>query len=113
MIIITLADSVSAAGSTSSNASSMKSFDGCFFFQDSACQKAEIMCELKHNELSNNYSKNLIDLFKIMFPDSKIAEKMQLKPIRLKYVVNQGLAPCVKEILKKPDHRHCLVCYII
>ena len=106
MIIITLADSVSAAGSTSSNASSMKSFDGFFFFfQDSACQKAEIMWGLKHldNELREI----------IIFPGSKIAEKMQLKPNRLKYAVNQGLAPFVKEISKKPGHIHCLVCYII
>ena len=53
-----------------------------------------------YNELSNNYAKNVVDLFKIIFPDSKVAEKMQVEPIKLKYVVNQGIALYVKEILK-------------
>ena len=44
--------------------------------------------------------KNVACLFKTMFPDSKIAEKMQLEPSKLKYVVNHGIAPYVKEILK-------------
>ena len=35
-----------------------------------------------------------------MFPDNKIAEKMQLEPRKLKYVVNHAIAPYVKEILK-------------
>ena len=106
MIIIAPVDSVSASGSTSCNASDIKSFDVCFFFfQDSACQKAEIMWGLK--QLDNELREIII------FPGSKIAEKMQLKPNRLKYAVNQGLAPFVKEILKKPGHIHCLVCYII
>ena len=34
-----------------------------------------------------------------MFPDSKMAEKMQLEAIKLKYVVNLGIALYVKEIL--------------
>ena len=71
VIITTPVDSVSAAGSTSSNASHTKSLDACF--QDSACQKAEIMQTLKHvyNGLSD---KKNVGLFKTMFPDSKIAE---------------------------------------
>ena len=44
--------------------------------------------------------KNVACLFKTMFPDSKIEEKMQLEPSKLKYVVNDGIAPYVKEILK-------------
>ena len=43
--ITTPVDSVSAASSTSSNASHTKSLDACI--QDSACQKAEIMLALK------------------------------------------------------------------
>ena len=35
-----------------------------------------------------------------LFPDSKIAEKMQVEPSKLKYVVNHEIAPYVKEILK-------------
>ena len=57
-------DSMSAASSTSSNASHTKSLDACF--QDSACQKAEIMWALKHvyNGVSDNSAKNVVGLFK-------------------------------------------------
>ena len=34
-----------------------------------------------------------------MFPDSQIAEKMELGPNKLKYLVNHGLAPYFKECL--------------
>ena len=73
------------------------------------------MWELKHlyNELSDNSSKNVVDLFKTMLPGSKFAEKMQLKPNKLKYVVNHGIAPYFIRTLKKPSHSHCLVCCII
>ena len=93
--ITTPVDSMSAASSTSSNASHTKSLDACF--QDSACQKAEIMLALKllQNGLSDNSAKNVVGLFKTMFSDSKAAEKMQLEPSKLKYVVNHGIAPYV------------------
>ena len=57
MTITTSVDSVSAASPTSFNASHTKSRDACF--QDSAYQKVEIMCALKHvyNELSDNSAK--------------------------------------------------------
>ena len=60
------------------------------------------MWALKHvySGLSDNSAKNVVGLFKTMFPDSKIAEKMQLEPSKLKYAVNHGIAPYVKEILK-------------
>ena len=35
-----------------------------------------------------------------MFLDNKGTEKMQLEPNKLKYVVNHGIAPYIKEILK-------------
>ena len=78
VIITTPGKSMSAAVSTSSNTSDSKSLDTCF--QDSACQKAEIMWALKHvyNGLSDNSAKNVVDLFKTMFPDSKVVEKMRL-----------------------------------
>ena len=54
-----------------------------------------------YNGLNDNSAKNVVDLFKTMFPDSKVAEKMQLEPSKLKYVVNDGgIDPYVKEILK-------------
>ena len=88
-------DSMSAASSTSSNASHTKSLDACF--QDSACQRTEIMLALKflQNGLSDNSGKNVVGLFKTIFSDSKTAEKMQLEPSKLKYVINHGIAPYV------------------
>ena len=35
-----------------------------------------------------------------MFLDSKVPEKMQLDPNKLKYVVNHGIVPYIKQILK-------------
>ena len=35
-----------------------------------------------------------------LFSNSKVTEMMQLEPSKLKYVVNHGMALCVKEILK-------------
>ena len=35
-----------------------------------------------------------------LFPNRKVTEMMQLEPSKLKYVVNHGMAPCVKEILE-------------
>ena len=40
-----------------------------------------------------------VSIFKSMFPDTKIAEKMELGPSKLKYLVNHVLAPCFKECL--------------
>ena len=48
-----------------------------------------------------------------MFPDSKVPEKIQLESSKLKYVVNHGIAPYVKILLKKVGHRLCLVYCII
>ena len=39
-------------------------------------------------------------LFQSMFPDSQIAQKIRLQPIKLKYIVNHGIAPYVKDILR-------------
>ena len=100
VIIITTVDSVPAAGSTSSAACYTKSVDYCF--QHSVCQKTEIMRVLEdvYNGLSENSTKNVVDLFKTMFPDSKAAKQMQLKLSKLKYVVNHGTAPYIQDILK-------------
>ena len=35
-----------------------------------------------------------------MFPDSQIAQKMWLETNKLKYMVNHGIAPYVKDILR-------------
>ena len=98
--IITPVNSVLDAGSTSSNASHAKLLDACF--QHWALQKAEIMWAWKniYNGLSDSSSKNVVGLSKTLFPDSEIAEKIQLEPRRLKYAVNHGIAPYVKKNLK-------------
>jgi hypothetical protein len=56
----------------SATASNSKKIDTCF--QNSACQKAEIMWALKHvyNGLSDNSGKDIVELFKTMFPDSNL-----------------------------------------
>ena len=71
-------------------------------FETQLAKKADIMWALKHlyNVLRDNSAKNVVGLFKTMFPDSKIGEKMQLESSKLKCVVNHGIAPYVKEILK-------------
>ena len=43
---------------------------------------------------------DVMDLFKAMLPDSKIAEKMQLRPNKLKHVVYHAIDPFFKELLK-------------
>jgi len=50
---------------------------------------------------SDNSVKDSINTFKVMFPDSKIASKMELGKDKLKYVVNYGNAPFFAEGLKK------------
>ena len=64
---------------------------------------AEIRWALKHVfcGYSDNSVKGLINSFNIMFPDSKIASKMELGKNKLKYAVNYGIAPFFAERLKK------------
>ena len=83
VIITTPVDSVSAAGSTSCNASHTKSLDACF--EDLSCQNIKIMWAFKHayNGLSDKSARN-VDLLKTIFPHSKVAEKMQLESPTIK-----------------------------
>ena len=53
-----------------------------------------------YNGFSDNSTQDVVGLFRAMFSDSKIAERMQLVPNKLKYVVNHGIAPYVKDLLK-------------
>jgi len=50
---------------------------------------------------SDNSVKDSINSFYVMFPDRKIASKMELGKDKLKYVVNYGIAPFFVEELKK------------
>ena len=70
-----------------------------FEIGDKLCTK--IRWVLKHvlTGYFNNSCQDTVSVFKSMFPDSKIAEKMELGPSKLKYFVNHGLAPYFKEFL--------------
>ena len=48
---------------------------------------------------SGNLCEGMINLFGVMFPDSKIAASMELARNKLKYSINHGLAPYFKNIL--------------
>ena len=66
---------------------------------DKLCTK--IRWVLKHvlKGYSNNSCQDTVSMLKSMFSESKIAEKMELGPSKLKYLVNHGLAPYFKEFL--------------
>ena len=70
-------------------------------FKDTQTQKAEIIWALK--TVMSNYSNNsgtiLNRLFLCLFPDSKIAQSIELSPRKLKYIVPFGVALHFKEIL--------------
>ena len=76
---------------------------------NSARQKSEIIWALKSvcSGYSNNSSSDINKVFATMFPDSKIAQKFQLGPDKLKYICNFGIAlyfkDVLKEMLKKSD----------
>ena len=55
------------------------------------------MLALKHAQtgFSDNSCKGIVSL-----PDSQIVQKMKLEPNKLKHVVNDGVAPYVKNILE-------------
>ena len=43
---------------------------------------------------------NCLQLFAVMFPDSKIASQIELGRMKLKYIVNFGLGPHFRDVLK-------------
>ena len=49
---------------------------------------------------SNNSSRNISPLFKIMFPDSKIVESFALGADKLRYLITDGIAPYFCYLLK-------------
>ena len=61
------------------------------------------MWSVKHvlSGYSDNSVKDTITLFQTIFQDSKAAMKMELGPTKLHYVVNYGIAPYFKNILKE------------
>lgn len=65
--------------------------------------KAEVFwCfHLINSKSSNNSCKDIGNLFKKMFSDSKIAEDFSLGPIKAKYYMTDALSPYYKKNLKK------------
>ena len=70
-----------------------------FEIGDKLCTKIRWVLKQVLTGYSNNSCQDTVSIFKSMFPDSKIAEKMELGPSKLKYFVNHGLAPYFKEFL--------------
>ena len=53
------------------------------------------------NSFSYNSCKNLQSIFRKMFKESEIAERMSLGPSKAAYSTAYGLAPYFKEVLNK------------
>ena len=72
--------------------------------------KAEILWALKTvmSHFSYNSSTNIADVFRAMFPDSAIAQKMNCGPTKLSYLICFGIAPYFKQQLLKEAQ-----CYVI
>ena len=60
--------------------------------------KAQVIWLLKmiDSGYSTNSSDNIIECFKVMFPDSSIAQKMDMHRTKASYIINHGLAPHFK-----------------
>ena len=91
---------MSTAGSTHASGVSSRTLDA--YVQESGHQKAEITSVIKHihNGFNDSSRQYIVYLFRSMFADRKIAEKVQLGPNILKFVVNHGIAPYFRGLLK-------------
>ena len=65
--------------------------------------KAEIFWALKSimSHFSYNSAHDLTDVFKVMFPDSIIAQHMSCGPTKLSYLISFGIAPYFMDLLLK------------
>ena len=75
--------------------------------------KSEILWALKviDSHFSYNSSKNIKELLKLMFPDSKIADKMTLGSTKLSYLITHGLAPYFHDELMKLIDSPYVLCF--
>ena len=74
--------------------------------------KVEILWALKTvmSHFSYNSSTNIADVFRAMFPDSAIAQKMNCGPTKLSYLICFGIAPYFKQqLLKELKEPQCYV----
>ena len=75
--------------------------------------KTEILWPLKviDSHFSYNLSKNIKELLKLMFPDSKIADKMTLGSTKLSYLITHGLGPYFYDELMKLIDSPYVLCF--
>ena len=75
--------------------------------------KAEILWALKVNEshFSYNSSRNIVDLLKMMIPESKIVGKLCLGSTKLAYLITHGLAPFFHDALPKLIPSKYVICF--
>ncbi|GBN16550.1 hypothetical protein AVEN_227752-1 [Araneus ventricosus] len=73
------------------------------FIESTQCLDAELKWSLKCIEsyYSYNSCKDISNLFREMFPDSKIAEKFSCGPTKCSYLISFGIAPYIKGVLFK------------
>ena len=63
--------------------------------------KAEILWALKSvvSHFSLNSAQDIMEIFKAMFPDSNIAQRMSCGPTKLSYLITFGITPYFKQLL--------------
>ena len=77
--------------------------------------KAEILWALKcvMSHFSFNSSTDITDIFKAMFSDSAIAQKMKFGPNKLSYLICFGIAPYFKTTATCGTERNTMFCDLI
>ena len=75
--------------------------------------KSEVLWALKvvANHFSYNSSKDLGEIFKLMFPDSNIAKKLSIGSSKLSYLITHGLAPYFHDELLKLVDSKFVICF--
>ena len=84
----------------------------CYVCKDDILN-AEILWALKviESHFSYNSSRNIVDVLKMMLPDSKIVEKLCLGSTKLAYLITHGLAPLFHDELLKLISSKYVICF--
>lgn len=77
--------------------------DSTTSFKTPSCTKAEVMWALHVVEQHSSFqsSEHLVELFKRMFPDSKLPSRMCLSPRKLSYILTDGIYVYIKEKIRE------------
>ena len=94
---------VNDSAQTSSSFSQDTEWTIDLMLNDSARRKSGIILALKSTcgAYSNNSSSDINKVSSTMFPDSKIAQNVQLGTDKLKYICIFGMAPYFKDVLEE------------